>query len=42
MEKLYINDTMLFKHKLPQDLHTAFQIIKLHNNIIHQISSTQE
>ena len=29
MEKLYINDNMLFKHKLPQDLHTALQIIKL-------------
>ena len=23
--KLYINDNMLFKHKLPQDLHIAFQ-----------------
>ena len=22
---LYINDYMLFKHKLPQDLHAAFQ-----------------
>ena len=29
MEKLYINDNMLFKDKLPQDLHTAFQIIEL-------------
>ena len=29
MEKLYINDNILFKDKLPQDLHTAFQIIKL-------------
>ena len=29
MEKLYINDNMLFKDKLPQDLYTAFQIIKL-------------
>ena len=25
--KLYINDNMLFKDKLPQDLYTAFQII---------------
>ena len=29
MEKLYINDNMLFKDKLPQDLYTAFQIITL-------------
>ena len=29
MEKLYINDDMLFKDKQPQDLYTAFQIIKL-------------
>ena len=29
MEKLYINDNMLFEHKLLQDLHTGFQIIKL-------------
>ena len=29
MEKLYINDNMLFKDKLPQHLHTAFQIIEL-------------
>ena len=25
MKKLHINDNMLFKHKLPQDLHTEFQ-----------------
>ena len=29
MEKLYINDNMLFIDKLHQDLYTAFQIIKL-------------
>ena len=29
MEKLYINDNMLFKHKQPQDLCISFQIIKL-------------
>ena len=29
MEKLYINDDMLFKDKQPQALYTAFQIIKL-------------
>ena len=28
MEKLYINYNMLFNDKLPQDLYTAFQIIK--------------
>ena len=26
MEKLYINHNMLFKDKLAQDLHTAFQL----------------
>ena len=29
MEKLYINHNMLFKDKLPQDLHITFRIIKL-------------
>ena len=29
MEELYINDNMLFKDKLPQDLYIAFKIIKL-------------
>ena len=29
MEKLYINDNMPSKDKLPQGLYTAFQIIKL-------------
>ena len=29
MGKLNINDNMLFKNKEPEDLHTAFQIIKL-------------
>ena len=29
MEKLYINDNMLVKDKLHQDLSTALQIIKL-------------
>ena len=29
MEKLYINDKMLFKDKLPQGLYNACQIIKL-------------
>ena len=46
MEKLYINDKMLFKDKLPQDLHTAFQIIKLliekgSLNLIHNKNSYQ-
>ena len=46
MEKLYINDEMLFKDKLPQDLHTAFQIIKLliekrNLNLLHNKSSYQ-
>ena len=43
MEKLYINDKMLFKDELPQDLFTAFQIIKLliekgNLNLIHKNS----
>ena len=29
MEKLYINDNMLFKDNMPQGLYTAFQYIKL-------------
>ena len=29
LEKLYANVNMLFKDKLPRDLHTAFEIIKL-------------
>ena len=29
MEKLYINDNMLFKYKLPQDLCIALQIFML-------------
>ena len=47
MEKLYINDNMLFKDKLPQDLYTtAFQIIKLlirkgNLNFIHNKNSYQ-
>ena len=46
MEKLCINDNMLFKDKLPQDLHTAFQIIKLliekgNLNLIHNKNSYQ-
>ena len=46
MEKLYINDNMLFKDKLPQDLYTAFQIIKLliekgNLNLIHHNNSYQ-
>ena len=46
MEKLYINDNMLFKDKLPQDLYTAFQIIKLliekgNLNLIHNKTSYQ-
>ena len=46
MEKLYINDNMLFKDKLPQELYITFQIIKIlirkenlnliHNNITYQ------
>ena len=45
MEKLYINDNMLSKDKLPQDLYTAFQIIKLwiekgNLNLIHNKNST--
>ena len=44
MKKLYINDNMLFKDKLPQDLYTAFQIIKLliekgNLNLIHNENS---
>ena len=38
MEKLYINDNMLFKDKLPQDLHTAFQ----NYQIIEQKGNTQQ
>ena len=46
MEKLYINDNMLFKDKLPQDLHTAFNTIKLlikkgNLNLIHNKDSYQ-
>ena len=46
MEKLYINDNMFFKDKLPQDLYTAFQIIKLliekgNLNLIHNKNSYQ-
>ena len=46
MEKLYINDNRLFKDKLPQDLYTAFQIIKLliekaNLNLIHNKTSYQ-
>ena len=46
MKKLYINDNMLFKDKLPQDLYTAFQIIKLliekeNLNLIHNKNSYQ-
>ena len=46
MEKLYINDNMLVKDKLPQDLYTAFQIIKLliekgNLNLIHNKNSYQ-
>ena len=29
LEKLYANVNMLFKDKLPRDLHIAFEIIKL-------------
>ena len=44
MEKLYINDNMLFKDKLPQDLYIVFQIIKLliekgNLNLIHNKNS---
>ena len=44
MEKVYINDIMLFKDKLLQDLHTVFQIIKLliekgNLNLIHNKNS---
>ena len=40
LEKLYANVNMLFKDKLPRDLHIAFEIIKLFNrkgnlNLIH-------
>ena len=46
MEKLYINDNMLFKDNLPQDLYTAFQIIRLliekgNLNLIHSKNSYQ-
>ena len=46
MEKLYINHNMLFKDKLPQDLYTVFQIIKLlieqgNLNLIHNKNSYQ-
>ena len=46
MQKLCINDNMLFKDKLPQDLYTAFQIIKLliekeNLNLIHDKNSYQ-
>ena len=46
MEKLYINDNMLFKDKLHQDLYTTFQIIKLlietgNLNLIHHKNSYQ-
>ena len=46
MEKLYINDNMLFKDKPPQDLYTAFQTIKLliekgNLNLIHNKNSHQ-
>ena len=46
MEKLYINDNMLFKDKLPQDSYTAFQILKLliekrSLNLIHNKNSYQ-
>ena len=46
MEKLCINDNMLFKDKLPQDSYTAFQIIKLlieegDLNLIHNKNSYQ-
>ena len=46
MEKLYINDNMLFKDNLHQDLHTAFQNIKLliekgNLNLIHNKNSYQ-
>ena len=38
LEKLYINDNMLFKDKLAQDLHTAFQ----NYQVIDQKGNTQE
>ena len=46
MDKLYINDNMLFKDKLPEDLYTAFQIIKIlikkgNLNLIHNKNSYQ-
>ena len=46
MEKLYINDNMLFKDKLSQDSYTAFQVIKLliekgNLNLIHNKNSYQ-
>ena len=46
MKKLYINDNMLFKDKLPQDLYTGFQNIKLliekeNLNLIHNKNSSQ-
>ena len=46
MGKLYINDNMLFKDKIPQDLYTAFQIIKLliekgNINLIHNKNTYQ-
>ena len=46
MEKLYINDNMLFKDKLPQDLCATIQIIKLYIetgylNLIHNKDSYQ-
>ena len=46
MEKLCINDNMLFRDKLHQDFHTVFQIIKLliekwNLNLIHNKNSYQ-
>ena len=46
LEKLYANVNMLFKDKLPIDLHIAFEIIKLlikkgNLNLIHSKSSYQ-
>ena len=46
MEKKSIIDNMLFKDKLPQDLYTTFQIIKLliekpNLNLVHNKNSYQ-
>ena len=46
MEELYINDNMLLKDKLHQDLYTPFQIINLliekgNLNLIHNKNSHQ-